>query len=52
MTEVRYTKLMVLHVKQDRTDKIDLNLIAKQFIQKNERGIKFFRKFEHACQNI
>ena len=45
MTEVRYNNLMILHINKDRTDKINLNLIAKQFIQKNERRIKFFGKF-------
>ena len=44
MTEVRYNNLMVLHVNKERTDKLDLNLIAKLFIQKNERRIRFFGK--------
>ena len=44
MTEVRYNNLMVLHVNKERTDKLDLNLIAKLFTQKNERRIRFFGK--------
>ena len=44
MTEVRYNNLMALHVNKERTDKLDLNLIAKLFIQKNERRIRFFGK--------
>ena len=44
MTEVRYNNLMVLHVNKERTDKLDLNIIAKLFIQKNERRIRFFGK--------
>ncbi len=44
MTEARYSNLMVLHVDEDRTDKLNLNLIAKQFIQKKERRIRFFGK--------
>ena len=45
MTEARYSNLMVLHVNKDRTDKLDLQIIAKRFIQKNERRIRFFGKF-------
>ena len=45
MTKARYSNLMVLHINKDRTDKLDLQIIAKRFIQKNKRRIRFFRKF-------
>lgn len=44
MTETRYSNLMVLHVNKDRTDKLDLEVIAKHFVQKNDRRIRFFGK--------
>ena len=45
MTEVRYSNVMVLHMNKDKTDKLDLQVIAKHIIQKNERLIRFFGKF-------
>ena len=36
MTEVRYNNLMVLHVNKERTDKLDLNLIANVELDSSE----------------
>ena len=45
MTAARYNNLIVMHVNKARTDKLDLNLIAKDFVRKNERRLRFFGKF-------
>ena len=45
MSEARYSNLMVLHVNKDRTDKLNLQVIAKDFVQKNERRIRFLENF-------
>lgn len=45
MTEERYNNLMVMHINKGRTNKLDLELIAKEFVRKNERRIRFFGKF-------
>ena len=45
MTAARYNNLIVMHVNKARTDKLDLNLIAKDFVHKNERRVRFFGKF-------
>ena len=36
---------MLLNVHKKLTDSIDLNLVAKTFVQRNERRINFFGKF-------
>ena len=44
MTAARYN-LIVMHVNKARTDELDLSLIAKDFVLKNERRVRFFGKF-------
>ena len=36
MTQKLFNNLMLLHVHKDKTDEIDLNVIAEQFININE----------------
>ena len=43
MTQKLFNNLMFLHVHEDKTDEIDLNVIAEQFINVNQRTI-FFEK--------
>ena len=45
MTEKRYNNLMMLNIHKERTDEIDLIKIAKDFVQRNDRRLKFFGKF-------
>ncbi|CAB3984386.1 zinc finger MYM-type 1-like [Paramuricea clavata] len=45
MTAARYNNLIVMHVNKARTDELDLSLIAKDFVLKNERRVRFFGKF-------
>lgn len=45
MTAARYNNLIVMHVNKARTDELDLRLIAKDFVLKNERRVRFFGKF-------
>ena len=33
---------MILHIHQERTDALDVNSIAKEFAQANDRRIAFF----------
>ena len=40
---------MVLHIHQDRTNALDLNSIAKEFAQVNERWIAFFGYLKKNC---
>ena len=43
---VRQNKLgSCLHRLASRTDELDLSLIAKDFVLKNERRVRFFGKF-------
>ena len=44
MTQKLLNNLMLLHVHKDKTDEIDLNVIAEQFINVNERRRNFFGK--------
>jgi hypothetical protein len=37
--------LLCMHVNKARTDELDLSLIAKDFVLKNERRVRFFGKF-------
>ena len=45
MTAARYNNLIIMHVNKARTDELDLSLIAKDFVLKNERRVRFFGKF-------
>ena len=45
MTAARYNNLVIMHVNKARTDELDLSLIAKDFVLKNERRVRFFGKF-------
>ena len=45
MTERRYNNLLILSIQKEKTDSINLVELAKQFVQKNDRGLKFFGKF-------
>jgi hypothetical protein len=49
MTAARYNNIIVMHqcmhVNKARTDELDLSLIAKDFVLKNERRVRFFGKF-------
>ena len=45
MTTARYNNLIIMHVNKARTDELDLSLIAKDFVLKNERRVRFFGKF-------
>ena len=44
MTQKLLNNMMLLHVHKDKTDKIDLNVIAEQFINVNEQRRNFFWK--------
>ena len=37
--------LLCMHVNKARTDELDLSLIAKDFVLKSERRVRFFGKF-------
>ena len=41
MTQQRLNQIMVLHIYQERTDALNLNIIAKEFAQANARRITF-----------
>ena len=45
MTEARYSNIMVMNINKDIKDELDLSLIAKEFVHKNKRRVRFFRKF-------
>ena len=45
MTEKRYNNLLMLNMHKVRTDSICLGTIAKDFVDKNERRLRFFGKF-------
>ena len=38
--------LIVARINKDRTDELDLSLIAKDFVHKNDRRLRFFGNFE------
>ena len=46
MTQQRLNHCMILHIHQERTDAIDVNSIAKEFAQANQRRIAFFGQFK------
>ena len=43
MTQKLFNNMMILHIHKDKTDELDLNVIAEQFINVNERRRTFFR---------
>ena len=45
MTDKRTNNLMILHIHKDKTDALNLNDITKQFVQANERPMRFFGKY-------
>ena len=45
MTDKRYNNLMILHIHKEKTDALNLTDIAKQFVQANERRMRFFGKY-------
>ena len=45
ITEKRYNNLLMLNMHKARTDSICLKTIAKEFVGKNERRLRFFGKF-------
>ena len=45
MTQERLNNLMVLHVHQDATDKLDLKTIANDFVKEKERRFTMFGNF-------
>ena len=54
MTQKLVNNLMLLHVHKDKTDEIDLHIIAEQFVDVNERKRNFFAPpyeniFQHPC---
>ena len=42
MAAARYNNLIIMHVNKARTEELDLSLIAKDFVLKNERRVRFF----------
>ena len=42
MTQKRLNSVLLLHVHQDRTDKLNLNSIAADFISNNERRKNYY----------
>ena len=46
MTQQRLNHVMLLNIHIERTDNINLTLIAKEFVAVNERRCSFFGKFE------
>ena len=45
MTECRLNNLFLLYVHCNRTDKLDLEAVGKEFINVNSRRMKYFGKF-------
>ena len=45
MSQTRLNHLMILHIHKDRTDELNMCDIAKEFIQVNDRRVKFFGRF-------
>ena len=45
MSQTRPNHLMILHIHKDRTDELNICDIAKEFIQVNNRRVKFFGRF-------
>jgi hypothetical protein len=46
MTQKRLNHCMTLHVHRDKTDKLKLVDIAKEFFERNERSKGFFGQFQ------
>ena len=46
MTQPRLNHVMLLHIHKERTDNIDLTMIAKEFVSVNERRHTYFGQFE------
>ena len=44
MTQKLFNNMMILHIHKDKTDELDLNVIAEQFINVNEKRRNFFGK--------
>ena len=45
MTQQRVNHCMMLHIHQDKTDTVNLQDIAGEFVQKNERRIEYLGHF-------
>ena len=45
MSQSRLNHLMILHIHKNRTDELNILDIAKEFIEVNDRRIKFFGRF-------
>ena len=46
MSQPRLNHVMILHIHKERTDKLDLTTIAKEFVSINERRENYFGRFE------
>lgn len=46
MTQPRLNHVMLLHIHKERSDKLDLTMIAKEFVSINERRQTYFGQFE------
>ena len=44
MSPCRLNNLFLLYVHKQKTDKLDLNLIVKEFVSVNKRRINYFGK--------
>ena len=47
MTQQRLNHCFILHVHRQRTDSLDLKVIAQEFVQRNERRQTFFGKYNN-----
>lgn len=45
MSQVRLNNLMILHVYQEETEKLDLQDVANEFVGKNEHRLSVFGRF-------
>lgn len=45
MSQVKLNNLMILHVYQEETEKLDLQDVAKEFVGKNEHRLSVFGRF-------
>ena len=45
MSQPRLNRVMILHIHNERTDILDLTMIAKEFVSINERRENYFGRF-------
>lgn len=45
MSQVRLNNLMILHVYEEETEKLDLQDVANEFVGKNEHRLSVFGRF-------